>query len=29
VQTCDEDEEKNYQVFFLIFPSNGAPVEKN
>jgi hypothetical protein len=26
VQPCDEDEEKDDQLFF-IFPSNGAPVE--
>jgi hypothetical protein len=26
VQPCDEDEEKDDQ-FFLIFPSNGTPVE--
>jgi hypothetical protein len=27
VQPCDEDEEKDDDTFFFIFPSNGAPVE--
>jgi hypothetical protein len=27
VQPCDEDEEKDDQFLFFIFPSKGAPVE--
>jgi hypothetical protein len=27
VQPCDEDEEKDDQFYFFVFPSNGAPVE--
>jgi hypothetical protein len=27
VQPCDEDEAEDDQVFFFIFPSNGAPME--